>query len=62
MWAICDLAMSIIWSKTVNYDMKEFPTETRIPTMYFAQQTENFVNTRVFLPPELQVSFPCNPC
>lgn len=54
MWAVCDLAMTVIWSKTTNYEMREFPTDTRIPTMYFAPQADTFVNTRVFLPPELQ--------
>lgn len=55
LWALCDLALTLVLSKTTNYEMKEFATETRIPTMYFSQQPEHFVNTRVFLPPELQV-------
>lgn len=29
------------------------PVDTRIPTMYFSPQ-QDFVNTRLFLPPELQ--------
>lgn len=29
------------------------PVDTRIPTMYFSPQGD-FVNTRLFLPPELQ--------
>ncbi|GLV36490.1 precocious dissociation of sisters 5 [Carabus blaptoides fortunei] len=58
LWAICDLAMSLILTKTTNYDFKDFPSETRIPTMYFAPQPDHFVNTRVFLPPELQFQAP----
>jgi sister-chromatid-cohesion protein PDS5 len=52
-WALCDLASGLLLTKTTNYDLKDFPSETRIPTMYFAPQPD-FVNTRVFLPPELQ--------
>lgn len=50
--------MSLILAKTTNYDFKDFPSETRIPTMYFAPQPDHFVNTRVFLPPELQFQAP----
>ena len=57
MWAICDLAMGIIITRTTNYEMKEFPAEPRIPPMYFRQHEDAmFVNTKSFLPPELQVS------
>ncbi|XP_049833683.1 sister chromatid cohesion protein PDS5 homolog B-B isoform X1 [Schistocerca gregaria] len=57
MWAVCDLAMSLIMSKTTNFDMKEFPSEARIPTMYFRRHEDNiFVNTRIYIPPELQSS------
>ncbi|XP_063905730.1 sister chromatid cohesion protein PDS5 homolog B isoform X1 [Zophobas morio] len=52
-WALCDLASGLLLTKTTNYDLKDFPSETRIPTMYFSPQPD-FVNTRVFLPPELQ--------
>lgn len=58
LWAICDLAMNILLSKTTNYDFKDYPSETRIPTMYFAPQPEHFLNTKVFLPPELQFQAP----
>ncbi|XP_013182149.1 PREDICTED: sister chromatid cohesion protein PDS5 homolog B [Papilio xuthus] len=54
LWAVCDLAMSVIWSRSTNYEMREFPTDARIPTMYFTPQPDFFVNTRIFLPPELQ--------
>ncbi|KAK9873896.1 hypothetical protein WA026_002248 [Henosepilachna vigintioctopunctata] len=52
-WALCDLAMGLLLTKTSNYDLKDFPSDTRIPIMYFAPQVD-FSNTRVFLPPELQ--------
>lgn len=56
LWATCDLAMSVIWARSTSFEMREFPSDVRIPTMYFAPQSECFANTRVFLPPELQVS------
>lgn len=52
-WAICDLATGLLVTRTSNFDLKDFPTEARIPTMYFAPQPD-FINSRVFLPPELQ--------
>ncbi|KAJ8941700.1 hypothetical protein NQ318_023296 [Aromia moschata] len=53
LWALCDLASGLLLTRTTNYELKDFPSETRIPTMYFSPQAD-FVNTRVFLPPELQ--------
>ncbi|CAH0596949.1 unnamed protein product [Chrysodeixis includens] len=54
MWAVCDLAMSVIWARSSSFELRDFPSDARIPTMYFAPQSEYFANTRVFLPPELQ--------
>ncbi|KAL0861628.1 hypothetical protein ABMA27_009125 [Loxostege sticticalis] len=54
LWAVCDLAMSVIWSRSSSFELGDFLSDARIPTMYFAPQPEFFVNTRVFLPPELQ--------
>lgn len=53
LWALCDLTTGLLLTKATNYELKDFPSETRIPTMLFAPQ-RNFQNTRVFLPPELQ--------
>ncbi|XP_052745025.1 sister chromatid cohesion protein PDS5 homolog B isoform X1 [Bicyclus anynana] len=54
LWATCDLAMSVIWTRSTTFELRDFPSDARIPTMYFAPQPDYFVNTRVFLPPELQ--------
>ncbi|CAH0549988.1 unnamed protein product [Brassicogethes aeneus] len=54
MWALCDLSSGLLLTKTSNYDLKDFPSETRVPMMYFSPQPGEFVNNRVFLPPELQ--------
>ena len=55
LWAVCDLAMNVIFTKTTNFDLKEFPTETRIPTMYF-KKTDEMINTKIYLPSELQIN------
>lgn len=53
LWALCDLTSGLLLTKATNYDLKDSPSETRIPTMYFYPQSD-FINTRVFLPPDLQ--------
>jgi hypothetical protein len=56
LWAVCDLAMGLILSKTTNYEMKEFPAETRVPTMYFRRHEDSlWVNAKSYLPPDMQV-------
>ncbi|XP_063218306.1 sister chromatid cohesion protein PDS5 homolog B isoform X2 [Bacillus rossius redtenbacheri] len=57
LWAVCDVALALIFAKTTNFDMKEFPSEARIPDMYLRPPDDPmFVNTRNFLPPELQAA------
>lgn len=56
LWAVCDLAMNVIYTKTTNFDMKEFPSEARIPTMYFKRTDELITNSVNYLPPELQIN------
>ncbi|XP_017761765.1 PREDICTED: sister chromatid cohesion protein PDS5 homolog B-like isoform X2 [Eufriesea mexicana] len=48
--------MNVIYTKTTNFDMKEFPSETRIPTMYFKRADELLTNTRNYLPAEMQIN------
>ena len=35
LWAVCDLAMGLIMQKTTSFEMKDYPTQPRIPSMYF---------------------------
>lgn len=59
LWAVCDLAMGLILSKTTSFEMKEFPSEPRIPPMYFKRHEDpNFVNVKSYLPTALQVTAP----
>ncbi|RZF48923.1 hypothetical protein LSTR_LSTR003303 [Laodelphax striatellus] len=54
MWALCDLAMSVLESKTVNFELRNFPTEPKIPTMYFKRLDNLTTNKKNYLPPEMQ--------
>lgn len=48
--------MDILLQKTINFELKDFPSEVRISPMYFKKHEDvNFVNTRVYIPPEMQV-------
>nr|CAH0110668.1 unnamed protein product [Daphnia galeata] len=59
LWAVCDLAMGLIMQKTTSFEMKDYPTQPRIPSMYFRTHDDpNFVNTKIYLPPELQIAPP----
>lgn len=48
--------MNVIFTKTTNFDMKEFPSETRIPTMYFKRADDLVSNAKNYLPAELQIN------
>lgn len=56
LWAVCDLAMNVVYNKTTNFDMKEFPSEARIPTMYFKRAEDLVTNEKNYLPAELQIN------
>jgi hypothetical protein len=47
--------MSLLVSKTTNYELREFPTAIRPPPKFYADHPEgpDFVNTVNFLPEEL---------
>ena len=48
--------MNVIYSKTTNFDLKEFPSELRIPTMYFKRADELLANNKNYLPAEMQIN------
>merc|ERR1719273_2009976 len=56
MWALCDLALTIIMSKATSYNdfNKEFPFKPTIPPLYFKPHTDpNFQNPTTYIPPEM---------
>lgn len=50
MWAICDIAMHVIYTKSTNYDTRDFPLDARIPNMYFQAQPDSFKNNKLYVP------------
>lgn len=56
MWAVCDIAMGLVMSKTTNYEMKKYPTMPRVPPMYFKRSEDlNYINHKVYVPLEFTV-------
>ena len=54
LWATCDLAMSVLISKTTNYELKEFPAELQMSAMFYEKHEDpKFVNAASYLPPEM---------
>lgn len=56
LWAICDIAIHLIFSKTSNYDTRDFSLNARIPVMFY-QAVEGFQNTRVYIPPDMYSTY-----
>ncbi|XP_059483617.1 sister chromatid cohesion protein PDS5 homolog A-A isoform X4 [Neocloeon triangulifer] len=56
LWAVCDIAMGLVMSKTTNYEMKKYPTMPRVPPMYFKRGDDpNYINHKVYVPLEFTV-------
>ena len=55
LWAVCDLATSLLYSKTTNFELKEFPAQIQLSPLYFKAHPkgENWVNPMVYIPSEL---------
>ena len=54
LWAVCDLATSLLFSKTTNFELKEFPAQLNLSALYFKPHPEeNFVNVNVYIPQEM---------
>ena len=37
MYAVCDLALSLVMTKTANFLLKDFPAEPCLPAKFFTQ-------------------------
>ena len=55
LWAVCDLAISLLFSKTTNFELKEFPAKIQLNQLYFKEHSEGekFINGNVYIPNEL---------
>lgn len=59
MYSICDIALGLILQRSSSFEMKDYPSEPRIPPMYFKRHEDPYwVNQRVYLPAEMQYSAP----
>lgn len=57
MWAICDIAIHTIFTRTNNYDTRDFSLDARIPSMYYQAQPDGFQNTRIYIPADMYASY-----
>jgi hypothetical protein len=55
MWAVCDLATSLLYSKTINFELKEFPAQPSLSSLYFKphKDGDEFVNNTVYIPHDM---------
>ena len=55
LWAVCDLATSLLFSKTTNFELKEYPAQLALSSLYFKPhpQGEDFVNMNVYIPQDM---------
>ncbi|CAL8109843.1 unnamed protein product [Orchesella dallaii] len=59
MYAICDIALGLILQRSSSFEMKDYPSEPRIPPMYFKRHEDPyFLNQRAYLPAEMQYAAP----
>lgn len=53
MWAICDIAKHILYTRSVNHDMTDYPVNAGIPARFFRTQPVGFRNSDSFLPSDM---------
>ncbi|XP_064636358.1 sister chromatid cohesion protein PDS5 homolog A-like [Lineus longissimus] len=58
LYAICDLAMGIIATKTTSFMLKDFPVEPVLPKKLFIEDKSFTNNTKFYLPQEFAFSPP----
>ncbi|KFM69554.1 Sister chromatid cohesion protein PDS5-like protein B-A, partial [Stegodyphus mimosarum] len=58
LYAVSDLALSLVISKTTNFVVKEYPVEPNLPTKLFTEQDKTYCNLKTYLPQELIVNPP----
>jgi len=55
MYAVCDLAMGIIWQRSTNFEKKSFLAEPKIsPTYFKAPENPAYQNDKIYIPVEMQ--------
>ncbi|CAM1154204.1 PDS5A (predicted), partial [Pycnogonum litorale] len=58
LYAVCDLALSLVMSKTTNFILKEYPVEPLLPNKLYVNADPTHGNTRSYLPSDFQFTVP----
>lgn len=58
LYAVADLALSLVISKTTNFVVKEYPVEFTLPPKLYTEPDKSYCNLKTYLPPELTVNPP----
>ncbi|KAL4647766.1 hypothetical protein GN956_G8141 [Arapaima gigas] len=56
LYTVCDLAMDIIRSRSNTYNL-ELPKDPVLPSRFFTQPDKDFINKKIYLPPEMKSIF-----
>ena len=62
MYAVCDLALSLVMTKTANFLLKDFPAEPCLPARFFTQPDQVFnalLSLLIFKLHPFLICFPC---
>lgn len=58
LYAVCDLALGLVMSKTTNFVLKEFPVEPKLPSKLYSEPDETINNTKIYIPANLHINPP----
>ncbi|XP_023237020.1 sister chromatid cohesion protein PDS5 homolog B-like [Centruroides sculpturatus] len=58
LYAVCDLALGLVISKTTNFVLKDFPVEPSLPSKLFTSLDKSYSNVKTYLPQELAFTPP----
>ncbi|XP_064607690.1 sister chromatid cohesion protein PDS5 homolog B-like [Liolophura sinensis] len=58
LYAVCDLALGLVLTKTTSFVLKESKAEPLLPSKLFAKPDKDFSNTDSYLPKEFQFDAP----
>ncbi|CAN7975235.1 unnamed protein product, partial [Ixodes persulcatus] len=61
LYAVCDLALGLVMTKTTSFLLKDFPQEPVLPSKWYTLQDKvQLPNLKTYLPPELAFTAPKN--
>ncbi|XP_076319055.1 sister chromatid cohesion protein PDS5 homolog A-like [Tachypleus tridentatus] len=57
LYAVCDLAVGLLVSKTTSFVLKDFPVEPSLPSKLYTDPDKSYSNMKIYLPQELISEF-----